>query len=178
MGCSASKTLTIDAPTPAEHVSEVKQLVSPVTEPMVTTPIATSVVRAPSESSGAEDAKLVVDEAIKLALGGPDESEAIVASAVATALEPTYTLRLGFREVPITELMTPHARSNPRRLFLSEALALLRDPQLYVGGARKPTDEQVCDAFKSACGSGTRLHPAYSISVEQCAAMLAGLGMH
>ena len=141
MGCSASKSTAIEAPAaPQSGVGKQDPVPQTAAAVTVTTPIATEVSRAPKDKSDApatlttKDAAAFVEDAIKLALGESVEEDLavdIIASAVAVALEPTYTLRLGFREVPITELMWPHARTTPKRLFLSEALSLLSDPQLY-----------------------------------------------
>lgn len=90
----------------------------------------------------------------------------------ATLLHPKRCTVDGLRR-----LAQDHAhRSQGRRLFLGEYLSLLADSRLDDGLGR-PTDAQARAAFCRACGcTAGRLHPSYTISLEQLATALTSLG--
>lgn len=169
MGCASSKA---HAASPAAVINEVK--------PALTTTAASGsdAGNVPNASVMQVMADIEVDQkraavgAAAVADIGQEESK----SASKTLDRSELSVRCGYRDIPIIELMQRYAHKN--RISLDETLVLMGDDQLYCGGGQRPSDEQVCSAYRRACGTGTRLHHAYSMSLEQLAATLAHLGFY
>jgi hypothetical protein len=76
----------------------------------------------------------------------------------------------------LIDLVLAYALKQPPRLFLGEYLQLVADSRLYTTEQR-PTDVQARSAFTLAVGSGSRLHPSYSMSFGQLLVALEYCGL-
>mmetsp|Transcript_46266 Transcript_46266/g.128600 ORF Transcript_46266/g.128600 Transcript_46266/m.128600 type:complete len:217 (+) Transcript_46266:1-651(+) len=129
---------------------------------------ATASAESPATTAAATVAA-AVDDAVQAAEAG---------EATTKAVESDLSVRCGFANVPIDQLMRKYS-ADPARILMGEVLTLLGDQNLLCGRLDRPTDEAVYAAVRLACGiEGDRMHPSYSMSMEQLATTLGHLSFY
>eukprot|EP00966_Prymnesium_polylepis_P130013 3006620-Prymnesium_polylepis.1 len=100
----------------------------------------------PPATTAAATVAAAVDDAVQAAEAG---------EATTKAVESDLSVRCGFANVPIDQLMRKYS-ADPARILMGEVLTLLGDQNLLCGRLDRPTDEAVYAAVRLACGIEAR----------------------